>query len=307
MAMTRSNFPSLLVEGLRDVFFQTLDQKSLVYPSIFEIKTSRKKTETDQGVASIAMLAAKNEGVAITYDDFVEAYETSYTHTTYAKGIRITEELMEDELYGIMGNRTKALGNSARYRLEYDHASLFNNAGVTTIFTGGDGMPLLGISTASPSTAHPLAASPGSSVSNLAASDLSLSALETACTFFRKMVDDRNMLVAIEPAILLVPPELAYDAWEITNSDGKPYTADNEKNYFRGRLDVKVWDFLTDTNAWFILANKRYGAPISFKRKEVSMDRDGDFDTGDLKMKARTRYSFGFSDWRWVYGSNAST
>lgn len=148
-----------------------------------------------------------------------KADETNYTHTTFGKGIRLSEELIEDELYGIMNNRTKALANAARYRMEYDHASLFNYATATTVFTGGDGLALL-------SNSHTLSAVPGTTVDNLASSELSLSALETAFLYFRKMVNDQNLLVAIEPAVLLIPPDLEFDAYEILKSSGKPYTAD---------------------------------------------------------------------------------
>lgn len=294
--MTRTNFPSLLVEGLREVYYEWLDLKSMVYPSIYDVKTSKKQKETDRTVAGIGMLTAKNEGEPITYDSMVEGYETNYTHTTFAKGIRVTEELIEDELYGIMNKRTRALANATRYRMEYDHAALFNTATATTVFTGGDGLALL-------STAHLLAAKPGTTVGNYATSALTLGALETAMTAFRDLVNDQGLLVQSSPATLLIPAELEFDAYEIMNSVGKPYTADNEKNYFQGKLDVKVWDFLTDSDAWFILASKRDGAPISFNRVSPQFDRDGDFETGDLKMKARVRYSLGFSDWRWCYGS----
>ena len=219
MVMSRSNFPSLLVEGLREVYFNWLDMKSLVYPEVYEIRTSKKQKETDRTIAGIDMLSAKAEGEAIDYDDFVEGYEVNYTHTTYAKGLRATEELLEDQLYGVLGQRAKVLGNATRYRMEYDHASLFNNASGTTIFSGPNSEALLYDS-------HALAATPGTTFDNLATSSLTVSALQTAITNFRKMVDDRNMRVAIEPAVLLIPPDLEFKAYEILNSTGKPYTAD---------------------------------------------------------------------------------
>lgn len=301
MAMTRSTFSSkLFEEGLREVFFDALDMRSLVYPSIYEEKTSNKRQEVDHTVAGISMINKKSEGVPITYEDFVDGYDITYVHSTYGKGIRITEELQEDELYGIMNKRTTALANATRYRLEYDHASLFNNASTTSVFTGGDSLALL-------STAHTLAATPGTTVSNYVTSDLSVSAIETALVHFRTMVNDRNLLVAIEPSILLIPPQLEKEANEILGSNQAPYTGDNEINYLKGKLTIKVWPFLTDTNGWFILGEKKYGAPITFKRRPVTFGRDGDFDTGDIKMKVTTRYSFGFSDWRWCYGSTGST
>ena len=294
--MKRANFQSLLFEGLREVFFNALKEKDMIYKGIYDVRSSKKERETDQSIVGVGMLDLKEEGVGITYDDFTEGYSVDYIHDTFAKGIRITEEMMEDDLYSVMNKRAQALARSARYRMEYDHASLFNYANATTIFTGGDGKALI-------ASDHPLAGSMGSTYSNLSTSDLSLSALESATTIFRKMQDDNGLLVNITPKTLLVPPELEFDAYEILNSSGKPYTGDNEQNYFKGRFNVVVWDFLTDTDSWFLLADKSDGAPISFERVPISFKEDGDFDTGDLKIKARCRYSFGFPDWRWICGS----
>jgi len=296
MTMKRANFQSLLFEGLREVFFNALKEKDMIYKGIYDVRSSKKERETDQSIVGVGMLDLKEEGVGITYDDFTEGYSVDYIHDTFAKGIRITEEMMEDDLYSVMNKRAQALARSARYRMEYDHASLFNYANATTIFTGGDGKALI-------ASDHPLAGSMGSTYSNLSTSDLSLSALESATTIFRKMQDDNGLLVNITPKTLLVPPELEFDAYEILNSSGKPYTGDNEQNYFKGRFNVVVWDFLTDTDSWFLLADKSDGAPISFERVPISFKEDGDFDTGDLKIKARCRYSFGFPDWRWICGS----
>lgn len=299
MAITRALSTALLEEGLREVYFEWLDLKSMKYPSLFDIKSSNKRKETDHSVAGIGMLTEKEEGEPLTYEDFVDGYDVEYIHKTFAKGIRATEEMIEDELYGVMKGRAKALANATRYRMEYDHASLFNNADATTIFTGGDGVALL-------SDSHPLIAVPGTTKDNKVSSSLSQSAIEDAVVHFKRMVNDRNLLVAMEPETLLIPPELEFDAIEILKSTGKSGTANNDVNAVAGRLKIVTWDFLTASDCWFVLAGKRYGAPISFKRKGVSFGRDGDFDTGDLKMKARVRYSYGFSDWRWCYGNAGS-
>jgi phage major head subunit gpT-like protein len=300
--MNRSQFKSLLVEGLRKVFWMQFKDKETIYPRIYKVETSKKRKETDQSIAGIGMLVEKPEGEPLIYDDFTEGFDVDYIHTSYAKGLRFSRELIDDELYGVMAKRTQALSRSARYRKEYDHAALFNNATGTTVFTGGDGKALL-------ATDHPLSGRPGETYGNCPASgtDLSLAALEVAETNFRRMKDDSGLLVSFTPKTLLVPPELKFDAWEIINSIGKLGTADNDKNYFQGKYDVITWDFLTDTNAWFLLADKSDGAPVSFNRTPLEFDSDGDFDTKDLKVSAFTRYSRGFSDWRWVYGSAGST
>lgn len=300
MSMNRAAFLPLLEEGLRKVYFYWLDQKTLTYPDLYDVRSSRKRKETDQTVAGIGMIDRKEEGEPTTYDDFVMGYQKEYIHDTFSKGIRLTQELLEDELYGIMGQRAKALGNATRYRMEYDAAALFNNADSATagggVAKGADGLALL-------HTAHTLAAVPGTTISNKVSSALTLSALENAFTHFRTLRDDRNLLVMAKPAVLLIPPQLEFDAAEMLKSSGKPYTADNEINALQDRLQIKVWDFLTDSDCWFVLAEKRVGAPTWFDRVRPQFMRDGDFDTDIVKMKARVRYSRGYTDWRWCYGS----
>ncbi len=296
MTMTRSGFSPLLAEGLREVYFDTLNLNTLVYPQIYDIRKTTKKTETDHSVTGIGMLTEKQEGEPTEYEDFVDGYDSVYTTKTFSRGIRITQEMIEDDQYSVMSNRTKALSNATRYRMEYDHFSLFVNAANTNVFTGGDGLALA-------STAHTLIGVAGTTIGNYVSTNLTLGALETAFAHFRNMKNDQNLFVYTEPNTLLVPPALEFDAWEILNSAGKPGTANNDDNYFKSKLKLVVSPFLTDTNCWAILADKRYGAPISFNRVPVSFKNDGDFDTDDLKMKARVRYSYGASDWRWLYWS----
>jgi len=297
-----------MVEGLRQVFVEQYKEKELVYPQVFDVTRSRKQFEVDYSVASIGMLSSKQEGVAMSYEDFVPGYSVTYTHTSYAKGIRITRELMDDELYGVISKRSKALARSARYRKEYDHARVFYYAATTAasggVFTGGDGKALL-------DTAHPLIGVAGATYGNTpsSATTLSATALNTALLSLRKVPDDQNMLISLRPAVLLVPPDLEVTAWEILNSQQKPYTSDNDRNFWDQRLKLVVWDQIGaqgSTTAWFVLCDKSECAPISFDRVPVEFDNDGDFDTKDLKISAYTRYSCGFSDWRWVYGYSAA-
>ena len=296
MAMSRANFLSLMEEGLRKVFSMQYKELPTKYQEIYEVVKSKKRQETDQMIDGLGMLDEKPEGEPITYDTFGEGYSKVFLHTAFAKGIRITRELLDDELYGVIAKRVKALARAARYRKEYDHAKLFNNATSTTYFTGADGLPLL-------SANHTLSSTPGTTKSNTAgAVDLSATAIEGAFNAMRRFPDNRNMLISLEPSVLLIPPELEWDASEILESSGKPYTTDNEINALKGRLKVITWPFLTDTDAWFVLCSKSEMAPISFDRVPLEFERDGDFDTKDLKVSAYTRYSNGFSDWRWCYG-----
>jgi len=302
MAMTTSQFNSLLYTGLRKVFFDQYKEQEQMHREIFDVQKSSKKREDFQDITGIGMFDEKEERGLINYEDMVEGYSKQFTHTAFAKGMRISRELKDDDQYGVMARRTRALARAGTYRIEYNHARLFNNATSTTYHTGGDGKALL-------SASHTLAASPGTTWSNYSAStDLSQSALETAFNAFRRYTDDTNMLISVEPKILLIPPELEWDAMEIMNSTLKVGTANNDINTMKGRLQIKVWPFITDTNAWFVLAGKGEDlGPYSFERIPMEYENDGDFDTKDLKVSGYCRFSLGFVNPRFCYGSLGST
>ena len=306
MSTLRSAFSStLFIEGLKKVFFLEYSELDTVHPQIYVVETSNKRQETYHTVPSLGMLTAKQEGVSMDFEDLVDGYEKTLTHTTYAKGIRISEELMEDEMYGVIAQRTKALARSANRRKEYDHALLFNSANATTYYTGGDGLELL-------SNSHTIAGNPAVTYDNYAAStDLSFTAIDDARAAMRRFPEDTTsasgLPLGLVPKILLVPPELETTALELVNSDKKPGTGDNEINVLKGKLEVVVWDYITDTNAWFLLADKKIVAPVSFTRRALRFDKDTDFVTQDLLASASTRYSNGFVDPRFCYGSMGSS
>lgn len=212
---------------------------------------------------------------------------------------------MEDELYGVIAKRARALARSANRRKEYEHALPFNNANTTTYYTGGDGLALL-------SASHTIAGNPAVTFSNYAAStDLSFTSLDAARTAMRTFPEDTTsatgLPLGLTPKILLVPPALETTALELVNSDRKPGTADNEINVMKGKFQVVVWDYITDTNAWFVLADKKIVGPTSFTRRALRFDKDTDFVTQDLLVSASTRYSNGFVDPRFCYGSMGSS
>lgn len=296
MVMSRQNFLTLMVEGLRKVFFDQYGRYPSKIDQIYDVQKSRKRREDYQSITGIGMADEKPEGTDLTYAEMVEGYEKQFTHTAWAKGLRITRELQDDELYGVIGRRTKALARSISYRREYEAAKLFNNAAATTYYTGGDGLALL-------SDSHTLAGVQGTTFDNQVASTaLSQTALETAFNLMRRFVDDNNLLIMLEPATLLIPPELEWDAAEILQSTGKSGTADNDMNAMRGRLKVITWPFLTGTTDWFVLCPKSDIAPLWFNRNAVEFEKDSDFDSKDLLVSAYARWSNGFNDPRFVVG-----
>jgi phage major head subunit gpT-like protein len=296
MVMTRQEFLSLMVEGLRKVYFDQYKDVPSVYPQIYDEMPSKKRREDFQSITPIGMLDTKPEGENMVYEDFGEGYSKQFLHTAWAKGMRVTRELIDDEQYSVMGRRTKLLAKATAYRKEYEHAKLFNNATTTTYFTGQDGLALL-------SASHTLAAKPGVTWSNTAgAVDLSLTSLDSAFAAIRRYVDDMNQLIMLEPATLLIPPELERTAVQLLNSSGLPGSADNDTNYYKGKLKIVTWKFLTDTDAWGILVPKSDIAPLSFNRVPPEFERDSDFDSKNLKVSVYTRFSNGFIDPRFYYG-----
>jgi phage major head subunit gpT-like protein len=306
MATPRSAFStSLFVEGLRKVFFDQYKALATIYPQIYEVVPSSKRQETFHTIPGLGMLTAKGEGESMDFEDMVDGFEKSLQHTAYAKGIRLTREFMDDALYAEMKKQTQALAKSARYRKEYDHALLFNNATATTYFTGGDALALL-------SNSHTIAGNPAVTFDNYDAStDLSLTALESAFNAMRRFPDDTTaasaMYINLEPATLLIPPELEWTAIQLLQSTGIPGLMDNDVNPMKSRLKIVIWPMITDTNAWFVLANKSDVAPVSFNRVDLEFDHDKDFSTKDILVSAYTRYSNGFVDPRFCYGSMGSS
>jgi phage major head subunit gpT-like protein len=301
MTMLTSNFSSLMLEGLKEVSVDQYKQNTLVYPKIYKIENSKKQTESYQDIVGTPMWTQKDEGTSISYADMLEGYAKSFTHTAWAKGIRVSRELRDDELYGVMNQKARLLGQGAAYRKEYEHAKLFNNASAATYFTGQDGLALL-------SDSHTQAGVPGGTLDNYVSStDLSLSALDTAFALIRRFTDENGELAMFEPATLLIPPELDRTAVQLLQSAGLPGSADNDTNYYKGRLNIVTWPFITDTNAWFILVSKSQLAPISFNRVPVEFKTDGDFDTDDAKIKGYMRFSNGFVNPRFCVGSMGSS
>lgn len=296
MTMTRSGFLNLLLEGLSKVFHDQYKDYPTQYQKVYNVQKSSQYKETLHSVAPLGGLTQKAESGSIEYEDMVDGYEKDFTHTAWAKGLRFSRELVDDERYGVMRDRTKQLARAARITMETEHAKLFNYATATTYFTGQDGLALL-------SDSHTLANSASTFDNYSASTDLSLTALETAFNAMRRFTDDSGNLISLEPKFLLIPPELEFDAYEILKSSGKPYTADNESNYFNGRLEVITWPYLSvDTGMWFVLCDDKSLWPISYNRTPVEFQNDSDFDTMDLKVSAYTRFSNGFFDPRFVYG-----
>ena len=299
MAISRSQLVKELEPGLNALFGMEYSRYDSEHAEIFETESSDRAFEEEVMLVGFGNAPTKSEGAGIQFDSANEAYTARYTHETVALAFALTEEAVEDNLYDRLGARyTRALARSMAHTKQVKAAAVLNNA-FNSSFAGGDGKELC-------ATDHPL--SGGGTFRNepSTAADLNETSLENALIDISTFVDERNMIIALRGAKLIVPPQLQFVADRLLESTLRVGTADNDVNAIRnmGMLPegYTVNHFLTDPDAFFIKTD----APNGFKHFERSPMRtsmEADFDTGNMRFKARERYSFGYSDPRAVFGS----
>lgn len=299
MTARSSGFSNLLAPGLHDIFFNRYNQWPDEYSQVFNVLSSNRAYEEDAEVTGLGQLVTKGEGVSITYDDpFQSTNKKRYTHTAFGLGFRVTEELYNDDLYGIIKKMPASLARSAKQTTEVQAWNVFNNA-FNAAYAGLDGVALC-------STAHPNVRLVGGPYSNRLSTDadLSVTSLQAAIELMEGTTDDRDMNIMLKPNMLIVTPSNKWMARELLNSTSKPHTADNEINALKEEeLKYFVGHYLTDSDAWFLVSDKADHALNFFWRKRPTFDNSDDFDSGDAKFKATMRFSVGFSGWRGVIGT----
>ena len=298
MALNRALFTKQLNLGLNTVFGMEYDRYPEQWRSLYSTEQSMKAFEEDVQMIGFGAAPTKAEGAMINYDSGREGFVSRYVHETVALAFAITEEAGEDGLYGSLGAKyARALARSMQHTKEIKGANIFNTA--TTTSLGGDGQPLLNGS-------HPLGG--GGTASNILGTpaDLSETSLETLLVQISQAVDDRSIPIALSGRKLAVPPGLIFIAERIIKSNLRPGTADNDINAMRnmGMIPegVVVNQRFTLPDQYFLLTDCPDGMK-HFVRAPIKKAVEGDFETGNLRYKCRERYSFGFTDWRGVYGS----
>ena len=298
MAITRAQLAKELEPGLNALFGLEYDRYEREHSEIFAEESSDRAFEEEVMLAGFSTAPVKAEGAAITFDDAQEAYTARYTHETIALAFSITEEAVEDNLYDRLAARyTRALARSMSQTKQVKAASILNNA-FSTSFPVGDGAALC-------SSAHP--AISGNQRNQLStAADLNETSLEQVLIDIAGLTDERGLKIAIRGMKLMIPKELQFVAERVLNSNLRPGTADNDVNAMKsmGMLPdgAVVNHFLTDTDAYFVKTDAPNGFKL-FQRTPLRTAMEGDFDTGNMRYKARERYSFGVSDWRCVFGT----
>ena len=299
MAISRSQLLKELLPGLNALFGLEYARYGEEHKEIYETETSERSFEEETKLSGFTAAPVKNEGSAIAYDNAQEAWTARYTHETIAQGFSITEEAIEDNLYdSLSGRYTKALARSMAYTKQVKAAAPLNN-GFTPGYNGGDGVPLF-------SNAHPLVSGGVNSNIPTTAADLNETSLEAAVIQIAAWVDERGLLIAAKPRKLIIPPSLQFVATRLLETNLRVGTNDNDINALKNNGSIPegyaINHFLTDTNAWFLTTDVPNGMK-HFVRSPLQNSMDGDFDTGNVRYKARERYSFGYSDPLGMYGS----
>jgi hypothetical protein len=305
MAISRAQLAKELEPGLNALFGMSYDTYDREYEEIFSIEDSQRAFEEEVLITGFGSAPVKTEGQGVSFDTASEGFTARYTHDTIALAFSLTDEAVEDNLYDSLGRRyVKALARSMANTKEVKGADVLNNA-FNTSFAGGDGQPLI-------STAHPLAG--GGTLANRATTmaDLNETSLEDSLIDISTFTDDRGLTISVQATKLVIPPQLTFVADRILNSQQRVGTADNDINAIRntGVLPggYTVNHYLTDPDAYFILTSvTESGEGLKmFQRTAMETSMEPDFSTGNIRYKARERYSFGFSDWRGIYGSQGA-
>jgi len=304
MAISRAQLLKELLPGLNALFGLQYATYGEEHKEIYETEKSERSFEEETKLSGFSAAPVKNEGSAIAYDNAQEAFTARYNHETIALGFSITEEAVEDNLYDSLSARyTKGLARAMAYTKQVKAASTLNNGFSAGIYAGGDGVALF-------STAHPLISGGTNSNRPSTNSDLNETSLENAVIQIAAWTDERGLLIAAKPRKLVVPPALQFVATRLLETNLRVGTADNDINALKNNGSIPegycINHYLTDTNAWFLCTDVPNGLK-HFERMALSTGMDGDFDTGNVRYKARERYSFGFSDPLGVFGSPGST
>jgi hypothetical protein len=299
MAISRSQLVKELEPGLNALFGLEYNRYENQHAEIFPAESSDRAFEEEVMLSGFGSAPVKQEGAGVVFDQAQETFTARYTHDTIALAFSITEEAIEDNLYDRLAARyTRALARSMSNTKQVKAAAVLNNAQVTTV-TGGDGVSLI-------NSGHPLAT--GGTFSNVlaTAADLNETSLEQSLIDIAGFVDERGLKVALSGRKMIIPKELQFTAERLMKSPQRTGTADNDINAIANMGMIpegyRVNNFLSDTDSFFILTDTPNGFK-HFVRSPIKTAMEGDFDTGNVRFKARERYSFGWSDPRAVFGN----
>ncbi len=299
--MISDNWDELMLPGLRTIFNQQIKKSKDFVGELFTVEKSTKQAEYNQGIGSLGMMdewgASNNQ---VSYEDVNKGYKATYLHKKYSKGLTLERELVEDDQYGEIKKRVRLLTQSVYFTRQYYGAQLFNEAFNAT-YAGPDGVALC-------SASHPYSPSDATVQSNAGTGALNATNLETARTAMMGWKDDKGNLLVVEPDTLIVPPALRKAALVIADSNGEPDVSDNNINIWKGSVDVIEFKFLTSSTAWFLADRQRMKAFLHWYDRRIAkleMDKEN-FNSEVGAYKVVSRFSRGFDDWSFIYGSTGT-
>ena len=302
MAISRAQLLKELLPGLNALFGMEYQRYGEEHKEIYETESSERSFEEETKLSGFGNAPVKGEGSAIAYDNAQEAWTARYNHETIALGFSLTEEAVEDNLYDTLSARyTKALARSMANTKQVKAANVLNN-GFSGSYVGGDGKALF-------ATDHPLVNGGTNSNTQAVAADLNETSLENAVIQIAAWTDERGLLIAAKPRKLVIPPNLQFVATRLLDTEQRVGTADNDINAIKSNGAIPegyaINHFLTDTDGYFLTTDVPNGMK-HFVRTPLTTSMDGDFDTGNVRYKARERYSFGWSDPLGMWGSQGA-
>lgn len=300
MATNTAAFSALLAPGLRKVFGTEYKDFAEEFSQMAEVLTSKKAYEDELMTAGLGLHTRKSEGQSITYDDPTQGNSVRYTHATWGLGFRVTREMYDDDLYGVMKKMAKQLARSARLTVEMEFGALLDDLFTGATYTGHDA--------AAACASHTLIS--GATYANYAATatDLTIGALRSASERLEATLSERGLPdTRGQGELLVVTPAYRWYADEILKSVGKAYTADNTMNAFD---DLQIRPFTShyqsDADQWGLWAGKSMRDIKYFWRIQPKLENEDDFDTKDAKFSSYMRFSMGFTDWRGLDGSSGA-
>ena len=292
MAINSTNFQLLLEPRFRKIFFETYAEKPEQFSKIYNINTSKKAQEHDYTVAGLGMWPEKDPEEPTAYEDINPGFEIKYTHKSYSKGFRVTEEMYEDEQYTVMDKLPKSIARGGRATVETTAAATLNNSFTVN---GADGVPMF-------SDSHPLKGNAGGTCDNYHDGVFSDAHVKELILLCRQQVNDAGLKIEVMPTKLVIPEALEFTALTVLNSIQTSGTPNNDKNVIMNKLQPIVLSYLTSTTAWWVF-DPDLNEMNFFWRKKPTFKSDTQFDTDVAKYKGKLRFSCGYSDWRGWAGS----
>jgi phage major head subunit gpT-like protein len=300
--LNSASFSNLMAPGIRQAFFNSYDEtvkKESMVPRLYRMLGSTRQNEYTLSVSAMGDFENFDTTGQITYDDIEEGYKATFTHTAYTKGLKITRKAKQNDFYGIFDDLPAQRGIAAARTREKHGASIFNSA-----FSGTSGPDSLSLCNSS----HTTPVSGVAVQSNTGTDTLSKTTVSSARLAMKKFYGLNGERIGVKADMLLVNMDKEQDAWEIISSKGEPETDNNNRNFHYGKYKLVVWDEIVSQYNWFLIDSRLMKLNLLwFDRNKLELNQDTAFNNYEARFSAYMEYSYGWRDYIWVYGNNATS